>query len=210
MNSSSLQKICVALISLVLTLFAVSCTKPETKVEPGSASSPTEAYKMLYTAVKAKDTEKIKMMMSKSTVSFAEGVSAQQNKPVAEVYTNGFTATTFSETLPEIRDERIKDTFGKVEVYNSKDKRWEDLAFVNEDGGWKLAVGDLFAGTFQNPGKSISQMEAENSNSNGNTGMVPLAPNINGNFSSGKPTANASEVNTAQVAPEKNAEKEKK
>jgi hypothetical protein len=210
MNSSYFQKIGVVLIALTYSVFAISCTKTATTVEPGKAASPTDAFKMLYTAVKSKDTEKIKMMMSSSTVKFVEGAAAQQNKPVEEVYKNGLTATTFAETMPEIRDERIKDTFGKVEVYNSKDNRWEDLAFVNEEGGWKLAVGDLFAGTFQNPGKSKAQLETENSNSSGANNMVPLPMNANGNFTSGKPAANVANVNTAQVAPEKNAEKEKK
>ena len=94
--------------------------------------------------------------MSKSTIAFAEGVSEQNNKPIEEVFANGFTATTFADKLPEIRDERIKDNYGKIEVFNQKDSRWEDLAFINEDGGWKLAVGDLFAGTFQNPGQITS------------------------------------------------------
>jgi hypothetical protein len=206
MNSSVFQKICFALISLAISVFSLSCANANSKVEPGKASSPTEAYRMVYTAVKAKDTEKIKMMMSKSTVSFAEGVANQQNKPVAEVYMNGFTATTFSESMPDIRDERVKGDFGKVEVFNKKDNKWEDLPFINEDGGWKLAVGDLFAGTFQNPGKSQAQTELENSNT---SGLIPLPgnANVNGNFTSGKPDAN---VNTAAVKPEKDAAKEKK
>ncbi len=210
MNFRNFQKIGVVFIALTLSLFAMSCTKTATTVEPGKAATPTEAYKMLFTAVKSKDTEKIKMMMSASTVKFVEGAAAQQNKPVEEVYKNGLTATTFAETMPEIRDQRIKDNFGKVEVFNSKDNRWEDLAFINEEGGWKLAVGDLFAGTFQNPGISQTQMEAENANSSGANNLVPLATNANGNFTSGKPAANVANVNTAQVTPDKNAEKDKK
>jgi hypothetical protein len=210
MNSSYFQKIGMVLMAVAFSLFAISCNKTATTIEPGKAASPTEAYKMLFTAVKGKDTEKIKMMMSSSTVKFVEGAAAQQNKPVDEVYKNGLTATTFAETMPEIRDERIKDNFGKVEVFNSKDNRWEDLAFVNEEGGWKLAVGDLFAGTFQNPAKSQAQLEAENANSSGANNMTQLPMNANGNFTSGKRAGNISNVNTAQVAPEKNAEKDKK
>lgn len=209
MNSSNIQKIYIFVLTIAVSFLAISCQQAESKIEPGIASSPTEAYKMLYTAVKSKDTEKIKLMMSKTSISFAEGVSQQQNKPVAEIFMNGFTATTFAEQMPEIRDERIKDNYGKVEVFSQKDNRWEDIAFVNEDGGWKLAVGDLFAGTFQEPGKSQSQTEKENANASGE-GLIPLDGNINGNFNSGKPAANVANVNTAQVKPEKNAEKEKK
>lgn len=135
-------------------------------VNPSYAQTPTEAYKMLYEAVKARDTEAIKSMMSKKTLAFAQGVSAQQKKDVSQVYENGFTATTFSPTLPKIRDERTKDDMGAVEVWSEKDKRWEDLPFVKEDGGWKLAIGDIFAGSYKSPGKGQAQIEAESSNTN--------------------------------------------
>lgn len=213
MKIKNYRKILFVFLMFSLSSLMISCTKPESKVEPGKAASPTEAYKMLYTAVKSKDTEKIKSMMSKSTIAFAEGVSAQQKKQVSEVFANGFTATTFAETLPEIRDERIKDNFGRVEVFNQKDNRWEDLPFVNEDGSWKLAVGDIFAGTFQSPGKSQAQIQAEESNTSGNN-MIPLEGNFNGNFPSGNPNsnsrANTSNVNTVQVMPENKAAKEEK
>jgi hypothetical protein len=149
----------------------------------GSAStngSPTEAYKQLYAAVKAKDTERIKSVMSKKTHAFAEMVAARQNDPIEKVFENGFTATTFAESLPEIRDERVKDQFGAVEVYNSKDKRWEDLGFVYEDGAWKLAIGEMFGGTFQSPGKGRAIKEQEAANLMNQNSMVPYAP-ANGN-----------------------------
>ncbi len=201
MKLTNYRKILFIIVVFALSFSMLSCTQ-------GQQDRPlTDAYTQLYNAVKSKDTEKIKATMSKSTIGFAEGVSKQQNKPIEEVFSNGFTATTFAEKLPEIRDERIKDNYGKVEVYNEKDKRWEDLAFVKEDGTWKLAVGDLFAGTFQNPGKSQAQLQTENSNTGG---LIPYQGNINGNIPSGKPdskttTANA---NTAQVMPENKAGKE--
>jgi lipopolysaccharide export LptBFGC system permease protein LptF len=201
MKLKNYRKILFIIVIFTLSLSIISCTQQE--------HSLTDAYTKLYNAVKSKDTEKIKAMMSKSTIAFAEGVSKQQNKPVEEVFSNGFTATTFAEKLPEIRDERIKDNYGKVEVFNQKDNRWEDLAFVKEDGSWKLAVGDLFAGTFQNPGKSQAQLQAENSNT---SGLVPYTGNINGNIPSGKPDSNATtaNVNTVQVMPENKAAKEEK
>lgn len=138
-----------------------------------SANSPTGAYKALYAAVKSKDTEKIKATMSKKTQEFAQMVAGRQNAPVEKVYENGFTATTFSDTLPEIRDERIDGDFGAVEVWNTKESRWEDLGFVKEDGAWKLAIGEMFAGTFKSPGKgrAVKEQEAANATSNN---LVPV------------------------------------
>jgi hypothetical protein len=138
----------------------------------GGADSPTEAYKRLFAAVKSKDTEAIKKQLSKRTIEFGAMAAQRNNTPVEKMYANGFTATTFAETLPEIRDERIKDDMGAVEVRNVKENKWEDLPFVLEDGGWKLAVGDLFANTFKSPGRGRDALEKEAANS----AMPPAQP----------------------------------
>lgn len=219
----------------------------------GEAKSPTEAYKMLFAAVKNKDSEKIKSMMSENSIGFAGFVSGQQKKTVEEVLANGFTATTFQENLPPMRDERIKDGFGALEVQN-KDKVWEDLPFIlesqltvesagaNRDAvikvvtdemkipaekapefvnqlpqsiggftdaqaetirqklveagatvsvknlGWKLAIGDMFRGTYQKPGIGQSVREQEATNSTKNT-MIEL------------PTTNANNANVEMIIP---------
>lgn len=148
-------------------------------VKIGGAQTPTEAYKMLFTAVKAKDTEAIKRMISQKTQVFAEGVAAQQNTPLPKFLENGITATTFAPSLPKIRDQRIKDDMGAIEVWNERDKKWEDLPFVKETDGWKLGVGDIFMGTYQSPGKGQAQIEAEKSNTN----TIPMGTNPAANSS---------------------------
>ncbi|MDQ3181098.1 MAG: hypothetical protein M3Q33_11320 [Acidobacteriota bacterium] len=183
-----------------VALLGISCQKQTT--EGGKASTPTEAYQMLYTAVKAKDTEKIKQVMSKNSLALAEAQAQRQKQTLEKTLENGFLATTFSDTMPQIRDERVKDEFGAVEVYNQKDGRWDDTFFINEDGGWKLAVGDMFKGSFKQPGKSKAQLEKEISNSSGNN-MIPSAPNINTNFSPNK----NSNVKTVEVTPENKPKK---
>ena len=147
-------------------------------VSIGGAQTPTDAYKMLFTAVKAKNTDAIKRMLSQKTQSFAESVAGQQNKPVPSVLENGFTATTFAGNLPRSRDERIKDNMGALEVWSEKDNRWEDLPFIKEADGWKLAIGDIFAGTHQSPGKGQAQIESEASNAN----TILSGTNTSGNF----------------------------
>ena len=126
--------------------------------------------------MKSKSTDAIKQQMSKQTLDFATAVAQRQNSPVEKVLENGFTATTFSENLPEIRDERVDGPNGAVEVWNSKESKWEDLPFLKEDTGWKLAVGDLFKGTWKSPGKGRAAKEMEAANAmNGGTQprMVP-------------------------------------
>ncbi len=165
-----------------LLIFTLTCG--DTQSTPGTNGSPTEAYKQLYAAVKSKQTEKIKATMSKKTHAFAEMAAGRQNAPIEKVFENGLTATTFAESLPEIRDERVNGEWGAVEVWNAKDKKWEDLGFVLEDGGWKLAIGEMFGGSFQSPGKgrAIKEQEAANLMSNNLIpGPTPANANANGN-----------------------------
>lgn len=177
------QKIIALSFVITFAFLVFSCGASEQQI--GNAQTPTEAYKMLYAAVKSKDTEKIKKMMSKDSLMFAEGASKQQNKPVEKVLENGFYASTFSATLPQMRSERIKDNFGAVEVWNEKERVWEDVAFIKEEDGWKIAVGDIFKGTYEMPGKSQSIVEREAANaSNPNTAAVPANINTNVNFNS--------------------------
>ena len=136
--------------------------------------SPTDAYIALYRAVKSLETDAIKATMSKQTQNFAEMVASRQNSPIAKVYMNGFTATTFAAALPTIRDQRIAGQFGAVEVWNAKDNRWEDLGFVLEDGGWKLAIGEMFAGTYKSPG--MGQATREDLAKNGQNTPANLVP----------------------------------
>jgi hypothetical protein len=153
-----------ALLALTFGLFGAACQKQpatnsankanvaaaagvaaDTSVQ---AQTPTEAYKLLYDNVKAKQIAVVKGLMSEKTMGLAQMSAQQQNKSIDSVFDNGFTATTFSPTMPEIRDERVKGAMGAIEVYNSRESRWEDLPLVREKGGWKFAFGDIFAGTY--------------------------------------------------------------
>jgi hypothetical protein len=128
------------------------------------SDTPTAAYTRLFDAVKSKDTQKIKGEFSVRSQEFAESMAARQKSPIEKVYVNGFTATTMGATLPEIRDERILGCWGAVEVRNEKDARWEDLPFVNENGAWRFAIGELFSGEFKSPGKGQDAKDQEAAN----------------------------------------------
>jgi hypothetical protein len=166
-----MQKIAILSLALLLTALGFACGS-QGSATTSTSDTPTEAYKRLYTAVKSKDTNAIKSEMSKQSVAFVESAASMQKKKVEEVYSNGLTGTTFSDTMPEIRDERVKGTMGAVEVYNSREKKWEDLPFVLEDGKWKLAIGDAFKDTFKSPGKGRDQKEKEAANALANNTVV--------------------------------------
>ncbi len=159
-------------LALAVGVYIVSCNSG--KSEEGKAKTPTEAYEQLFSAVRSKDTERIKKLMSKPTLQFAEGVAAQRNLPLGKILENGLYRSTMTDKLPPMRDERIKDKWGAVEVFSKRDNRWEDVRFVLEDGGWKIAVGELFGGTYKSPGKSRTVRERENANAAGK-GMIPYS-----------------------------------
>jgi hypothetical protein len=158
-----------------LFIFAVSCGGRAKEPADGGGSSPTDAYKKLYAAVKSKDIEAIKRQLTVKTIDMGKMVAQKNKNPEEKMFANGFTATTFSDTLPTMRDERISGNMGALEVWNSRDSKWEDLPFISEDGGWKLAVGDVFAGSYQSPGKGLDQREKEAANAVSNNAIPPVA-----------------------------------
>ena len=199
------NKLIYAFILSAIALHGLACQQ-----QPQAGNTPTGAYQNLFTAVKAKDSEKIKQSLSKGTLGMADFLATQQKKPMEEIIENGFTATTFAESMPEIRDERIKGNYAAVEVFNQKENRWEDLPYILEDGAWKLAVGDVFQGNHQSPGLSKAQIENQASNkmeipvqdmSNTNNNGFPQ---MNGNVNIKTvelPPVNAN-TNMVQVTPE--------
>ncbi len=173
----------IILLGLLFTTISaiVACSDTAGPAAAVEAGSPTEAYQKLYNAVRSKNIDAIKATMTKGTQEFIKAAAAKSNKPEAEVYANGLTRTTFSETMPEIRDERIKGNFGAVEVWNAHDKVWEDLPFMVEDGQWKFAAGEAWSGAYTSPGMGRARKEAEAANVMRGNNLIPGAtpdPNI--------------------------------
>ncbi len=209
MKSRVFQKIIGFGFVLGFALLSLSCQSTETaNREHIKATTPREAYRLLYEAVKAKDTEGIKLLMSNNTMTFAGFAAEQQKQSLEKMFENGLTATTFADTLPESRDIRVNGNFGAVEVWNQKDNHWEDLPFILEDGGWKLAVGDAFKGDYKSPGKGQAQLEMEANNPMNQTVATPTpATNTKGKV----PPISKSKKNRisiVEVPPEENANKQ--
>src|SRR5687768_17023745 len=98
-----MQRILLLTAALVALMIGFACSGQNT----AGGDTPTEAYKRLYAAVKSKDVEAIKKQLTKKSIEFGAMAAARNNTPAEKVYENGFTATTFSESLPNIRDERV-------------------------------------------------------------------------------------------------------
>jgi hypothetical protein len=121
---------------------------------PSISTKPSDAYKALYAAVKAKDTDAIKSHLSESTIEVMTAAGAAQHRPFADMIANGLTESTGAATLPELCQDRVQGRFGALEVKRT-DGKWEDLPFVIEDGQWKLAAGEMFKGAYRSPGDPI-------------------------------------------------------
>ncbi|MFL6373883.1 MAG: hypothetical protein ACJ73D_04365 [Pyrinomonadaceae bacterium] len=175
-----MQRIFLLFTALVVigTVFSCGGVKP---TYDAHGDTPTEAYKRLFAAVKTGDPNNIRVEMTKKTIQFGAMTAKQMGKTEDEQISHGMTATTYSEAVPEIRDERIKDNMGAVEVWNSKDSKWEDLPFMIEDGKWKLAIGDAFAGSFKSPGKGRNEIDREAANAM-RPPQTPVVPNVNANL----------------------------
>lgn len=139
----------LALALGVTTLAAATCSRSP---KPGDQSTPTLAYKALYEAVKKKDPEAIKKVLSKGTLQMMESYASMQKKTLNQVVENGLTETTFAPKLPETRNEKITGEFAILEVKNEKTNAWESLPFAKEDGNWKLAIDTFFKGTMSPTG----------------------------------------------------------
>ncbi|MGH9820463.1 MAG: hypothetical protein ACRD43_09875 [Pyrinomonadaceae bacterium] len=178
------QKIVNKVVTTIIfsfALFGFGCGGSTSGV--GTNDSPTEAYKRLFAAVKSKDINAIKNEMSKQSNTLVASIAAMQKKSVDDVYANGLTSSLHSDTLPEMRDERVNNEMGALEVYNSGTHKWEDIPFILEDGRWKLAVGDALKGTYKSPGKGRDQKEKEAANalSNMNNGGNKTGPAVSSN-----------------------------
>ena len=77
-KSWSMLRLGLLIIALSIIAAGLACSGSGT----AGGSSPTEAYKLLYAAVKAKDTEAIKTHLSKKTIEFGAMASARSRTPV--------------------------------------------------------------------------------------------------------------------------------
>lgn len=173
-----MQRIFLLFAALTLLAGAFSCgggSKPDTDAH---GDTPTQAYKRLFAAVKSGDANAIRAEMTKRTIEANRMSAKQAGKSEDEQISHGMTATTYSDTLPEIRDERVKGNMGAVEVWNSKDGTWEEVPFMIQDGKWKLAWGEAIFGGFVWPGKGRDQLEKEAANAL-RPAQTPIVPNMN-------------------------------
>ena len=103
-----------------------------------SADSPTASLKSFIEALKAKDIETTKKLLSKSTIDSITKTAAAQNTTIDKILLSD-NGTPLKE-MPETRNETITDSTASVEVKNKVTGEFEVIPFVREDGIWKIAL----------------------------------------------------------------------
>ena len=115
---------------LVLSLIVFGCAGESTP------STPTETFKTYITAVKKKDTTKMKLLLSSDTIKMNEQEAKSRGVTLDDVVKQ---ETLFSEgqKVVEFRNEKIEGDKASLEVKNAFGT-WETVPFVLEDSKWKI------------------------------------------------------------------------
>jgi hypothetical protein len=119
----------LSFLSLV-GLLAVSCAsdpKPDT---------PIDSFKAYITAVKQKDTTKMKMLLSAESIKMHEQEAKVQNVTLDDIVRRETLFTEGQKTV-EFRNQKIEGDKATLEVKNSFGS-WETVPFVREDDEWKI------------------------------------------------------------------------
>jgi hypothetical protein len=137
----------MALLALIALGGSVVQIKSEANSHPTSfpqAGSPTDTIKSYYEAVRMKDVERIKKILSKGTLEMIEAYAKSQNKTIDESMKSGFSDDPDFYETPEMRNEKIQGDKATIEVKNEKTGKWETVPFVKEDDDWKIALDLMF------------------------------------------------------------------
>jgi hypothetical protein len=102
----------------------------------GGQSSPTRAFKSFFEAAKKRDAAAMKKTISKRMLAELEDEAKKETKPFDEY----LLSVDLSDTMPEVRNEKIEGDTGWLEIKGRGDK-WRATKFVREDGEWKLDSG---------------------------------------------------------------------
>lgn len=111
------------------------------KTTSATSAKLTDTLKTFVAAVKAKNEAAIKNTLSDKTVKMLDltakikGISFYENLTVRDKEGE-------LKELPEMQNEKIDGDKATIEVKGKSDEKWNTIAFVKEDGNWKIAFFD--------------------------------------------------------------------
>lgn len=135
MKRGRINALLTALVCAALAVAGTACKGA------AGGSSPTATMKAFFEATRKKDSEGFKRTLSKGSLEMMEGFAKAQNKTLDEALKSGMNAPEAAESkTPEMRNEKINGDTATLEVQNDKNKEWEPIPFVKENGEWKIAL----------------------------------------------------------------------
>jgi len=99
-------------------------------------ASPLQTFKTYTKAVKQKDTESMKVLLSNDTIKMHEQEAKAQGVSLNEIIKRE-TLISPDQTTVEYRNEKIEGDKASLEVKDPYGS-WETVPFVKEDGVWKI------------------------------------------------------------------------
>ncbi len=99
-------------------------------------ATPLETYKTYTKAIKKKDIDTMKLLLSEATLKMDEDEAKAQNVSLDDIVKRE-TLFIESQKSVEYRDERIDGDKATLQVKNSFGS-WETVPFVREEGVWKI------------------------------------------------------------------------
>ena len=123
---------------------SAKATTTTTTTTSGGAATPTDAFKMYYSASKSKDVETIKVLFPKATLKNLEDQAKATNKSLDDILRQGLEAASehVPETMPETRNEKIEGDRATLEIKDDQQDKWDTIKFIKEDGQWKLLFSE--------------------------------------------------------------------
>lgn len=118
------------ILIFTISLFLISCAS---ELKP---STPFETFAAYTKAIKRKDTEAMKLMLSDATLKMHEQEAKAQNSNLDEIIKR---QTLFGENQTEVkyRNEKIEGDRATLEIMNAY-SMWQKVPFVRENGVWKI------------------------------------------------------------------------
>ena len=124
------MRFALKILIFTISLFLISCAS-ESK-----PSTPFETFAAYTKAIKRKDTEAMKLMLSDATLKMHEQEAKAQNSNLDEIIKR---QTLFGENQTEVkyRNEKIEGDRATLEIMNAY-SMWQKVPFVRENGVWKI------------------------------------------------------------------------
>lgn len=119
--------------------------------------TPTDTFKAYITAVKNKDTTRMKLKLSSDSIKMHEQEAKAQNVTLDDIVKRE-TLFTEGQKVVEFRNEKIEGEKATLEVKNSFGT-WETIPFVLEGGQWKIDKKGYADRLFQDVEQNNQQMD---------------------------------------------------